>query len=113
MCTFLYLNLQKNILIKHSVEGGAEGSGAKLGLGFTEEMAMELRSSTEELDFQDPAENETRARRKKLQQQHAVSTSTSNTNFSYTSVCSITTFKLYTLQISGILYLNKFEQICN
>uniref|UniRef100_T1HC41 Uncharacterized protein n=1 Tax=Rhodnius prolixus TaxID=13249 RepID=T1HC41_RHOPR len=54
--------------------GTADGAnGAKFGLGFTEEMALELRSSTEELDFQDPEENETKTRRKKLQhQQQAV-----------------------------------------
>ncbi|XP_014242788.1 titin isoform X2 [Cimex lectularius] len=52
---------------------GVEGaSGSKIGLGFSEEMAMELRSSTEELDFQDP-EEEKKTRRKKLHhQQQAV-----------------------------------------
>ncbi|KAF6211595.1 hypothetical protein GE061_012108 [Apolygus lucorum] len=54
--------------------GGAEGSSsgggtAKIGLGFTEEMAQELRKSTEELDFQDP-EDEVKSRRKKLHHQH-------------------------------------------
>lgn len=46
----------------------------KLGLGFTEEMAQELRNSTEELDFQDPTDIEVKQRRRKLHQQQAVST---------------------------------------
>ncbi|XP_039294162.1 serine/arginine repetitive matrix protein 1 isoform X2 [Nilaparvata lugens] len=37
--------------------GGEGGGGVKLGLGFTEEMALELRSSTEELDFHGPPES--------------------------------------------------------
>ncbi|KAF5274281.1 hypothetical protein FQR65_LT04399 [Abscondita terminalis] len=35
---------------------GQEHGGAKLGLAFEEEGALDLRSSTEELDFQDPQE---------------------------------------------------------
>ncbi|CAB0021028.1 unnamed protein product, partial [Nesidiocoris tenuis] len=51
---------------------GSAGGSTKIGLGFTEEMAQELRNSTEELDFQDP-EEETKSRRKKLHhQQQAV-----------------------------------------
>ncbi|XP_014273341.1 neurofilament heavy polypeptide isoform X1 [Halyomorpha halys] len=50
---------------------GGEGGGVKVGLGFTEDMALELRSSTEELDFHEP-EPERKSKRKKLQQQQAV-----------------------------------------
>lgn len=45
-----------------------------MGLGFTEEMAQELRNSTEELDFQDPTDIEVKQKRRKLHQQQAVST---------------------------------------
>uniref|UniRef100_A0A8D8YUS6 Uncharacterized protein n=2 Tax=Cacopsylla melanoneura TaxID=428564 RepID=A0A8D8YUS6_9HEMI len=51
-------------------ESGGTGEGEKLG-GFSEEMAQELRNSTEELHFHD-VEGETKSRRKKLQQQQAV-----------------------------------------
>lgn len=50
---------------------GGPGEGEKLG-GFCEEMAQDLRNSTEELHFHD-IEGETKSRRKKLQQQQAVS----------------------------------------
>lgn len=49
--------------------GSAEGSGAKLGLGFKEEGAADLRSSTEELDFHEEhgtvTERETQQRRER------------------------------------------------
>lgn len=62
------------MVIIDSFAGGTEGGPvAKLGLGFTEEMAQELRNSTEELDFQDPTDVETKQRRRKLHQQQAVS----------------------------------------
>ncbi|KAI5699776.1 hypothetical protein M8J76_003080 [Diaphorina citri] len=51
-------------------ESGGTGEGEKLG-GFCEEMAQDLRNSTEELHFHD-VEGETKNRRKKLQQQQAV-----------------------------------------
>nr|XP_018898054.1 PREDICTED: serine/arginine repetitive matrix protein 2 isoform X2 [Bemisia tabaci] len=51
-------------------KSGDGSNGVKLGLGFSEEMAAELRSSTEELDFQDP--NEIKRRRSTLQTQQAI-----------------------------------------
>ena len=49
--------------------GAGDGSGAKLGLGFKEEGAADLRSSTEELDFHEEpgtvTEREARQRRER------------------------------------------------
>ena len=61
----------KLMLMNYHVILAGEGGGVKVGLGFTEDMALELRSSTEELDFHEP-EPERKTKRKKLQQQQAV-----------------------------------------
>lgn len=54
----IYIVIWKIILILGSGEGGM-----KLGLGFKEEGAADLRSSTEELDFTDDPIGENRQRR--------------------------------------------------
>jgi hypothetical protein len=49
---FPYIDVRRALGIAHSLyTGSGDGSGAKLGLGFKEEGAADLRSSTEELDF--------------------------------------------------------------
>lgn len=51
---------------------GKSVESVKSGLGYTEEIILDLCSSTEELNFHDLTESEIRRRRSKLQPQYAV-----------------------------------------